>query len=461
MQIPFVIATNKARSSAVNGTRLVNCYAESQPQDSKNQVVLYGTPGTKRLYSLNGWSVLQMIKSGDYVYGVTEQVMFRIDKFGNIDAIGVVVLGGNVDMASNGTDIVAVDGTNGYYYNEKSGNVRPLTGGGWYPANSVTYQDGYFIFNRKDTGQFFISDLLSTNFDPLNFATAEGAPDNTLKVMSDHRELWVWGERTTEVWYNSGNPDFPFERMQGAFIEKGIAAPDTAAKLDNTVFWVGHDRIVYRASGYNPQRISNHAVEYDIATADLSASFAYTYIDEGHSFYVLTIPEIKKTWVFDVSTGLWHERSDLKLGYHSVKCHCYAFNKHFVGRTDVAQVHEMSLSYGTDNGQEIQRLMQSATVHAARRRAQMYSFEIDMENGVGLATGQGRDPQAMLQWSDDGGKTWSNKHWVGIGKIGEYKKRAIWRRLGQFRQRQMRVIISDPVPVVIIAAFAEVRGGRS
>lgn len=458
--IQWATGTGKGRSEGANGSRLINLFAEQLPPDSKNPVVLYGTPGQSLFSSLANFPVFGLMVMDEALYSVTDTSLYSIDTFGVTADIGSVIITDRVSWATNGTDLVFVDGSNGYHYSIAGGLVQ-FSGDGWYPARTVTYQDGYFIFERADTGQFFITNLLSTTLDPLKFATGEAAPDDTLAVLSDHRELWLFGAHSIEVWYNSGDPDFPFERMQGAYIERGCAAALTVTKMDNSVFWLADDGVVYRALGYQPQRISTHAVEFDISDYRWEDAFAYTYSEEGHKFFVLTFPTSDKTWCFDVSTGVWHERSYATYGRHNGNCYARCYDKHLVGDFLTGDIFELDMDVGTDNGEEIKRTAVSPPIHAGRDDVCCYSFEVDMESGVGLTTGQGSDPQAMLQWSDDGGKTWSNEHWTDIGKRGEYLTRVRWRRLGQFRQRQFRLMISDPVPVVMLGAYAEVQRGRS
>lgn len=462
MRIPVQLAlgTNEGRSTAVNGSRLVNLYAEAMPPDSKTPVAIYGTPGTLLFSALTTGPVLGMQVMNDVLYVMTATRLYSVNSVGAATDLGAITLSGRVSTATNGTQLVFVDGTNGYSYTVASG-IAVLNGDGWYASNSVAMQDGYFIFNRAGTGQFFISDLFSVTFDPLKYATAEGAPDDTLAVLSDHRELWLFGEHSIEVWYNSGDPDFTFERMQGAFIEKGIGAAHSAAKIDNSVFWLGEDGIIYRANGYVPQRISTHAVEFSLETGVTSDAFAYAYTEEGHIFYVITFPSKSLTWCYDVSTGMWHERSHITWGRHHSSCYANCYGKHLVGDFQTGLIYSLEMSTYNDNGATLRRELITPQIHAGRKRASMYSFEIDMETGGGLVTGYGSDPLALLSWSDDGGNTWSNEYFAAIGKIGTFLTRVKWNRLGMFRQRQMKMVITDPIPVVIIAASAEVRGGRS
>lgn len=457
-QIPWATASGKGRSSKANGTRLVNLYAEALPPDSKTPVVLYGTPGQCLYCELPTFPVLALCVMSEKLYAATPTKLYLVEPNGYTE-LGDIDFSGRVSCASNGFDVVFVDGKKGYAYNADNG-VSELSGDGWYPANTVAYQDGYFAFNRAGTGQWFISQLVSTEFDAQDFASAEGSPDDTLAVLSDHREMWLFGEHSTEIWYNSGDPDFPFERMQGAFVERGIAASHSAVKMDNSVFWVGDDRIVYRANGYLPGRISTHAVEQSIAEGGIDDAYAFTYSEEGHKFYVLTFPSLKKTWCFDVATGLWHERSHYEWGRHNSNCYAYCYDQHLVGDFQNGRILTLNMDVHKDDSSPIRRVAVSPPMHFGRARATIHSLELDMDSGFGVEFGQGSDPQAMLRWSDDGGKTWSNEHWTTIGKVGEYLTRVKWNRLGMARQRQFEISVSDPVPVTILSAHVEVEGAR-
>lgn len=458
--IKWALGTSAGRSQASSNAVLKNLFAEPVGEDGKAPYVVYGTPGTLRFCPVDGERVHALPKLKARQFVVTNTHFSEIDADGNVTPLGDIDIRNHVSWAENGVHVVFVDGRKGYYYSEATG-LQELSGDGWYPSNSVTFQDNYFIFNRTDTGQFFISRLISVEFDPLDFATAEGAPDDTLAVLSDHRQLWVFGEQSVEFWYNSGDVDFPFARMQGAFIERGILAPATAAKINNVVLWLGDDGKVYLGNSANPQRVSNHALEYHVGRADATDANAYTYTDEGHVFYVLNLPKVNQTWCYDLTTGLWHRRSHVNYGMHNASCYSRAFDRHLLGDAFGGQVLESHLDYYTDGNQQIQRVAESIQFHVNRDRLSCHSVELDMETGHGKAKDEkGQDPQAMLQWSDDGGESWSNEYFAPLGKIGEYLSRVIWRRLGQFRQRTFKVTITEPVKVVILGAFVEVTRDR-
>jgi hypothetical protein len=386
----------------------------------------------------------------------------------------------SMSYLSDGTEssTLFVDGTHMYWFQDDGATSEfgRLTSFGFTEiatATDVTWIDGYFIVNESGTNKFHISDLQSPNFGGLSFASAEGAPDALLAVMDNQRELWLFGERTTEIFVDTGNSDFPFERVQGGFIETGCVAKFSVAKIDGTLFWLGRtdqgQGIVYAAKGSTPQRISTHPIEQSISGyADMSTAVAYTYQQNGHSFYVINFDEA--TWVYDLSTGLWHERAysnGATFERHRAGFHSFApiQSLHLVGDYANAKVYQFGDTVYDDDSNFIARLRSSPHLSSDLNLVFCSKFQLDMETGVGLVSGQGSDPQVILTWSDDGGHTWSDETWTSaggqVGGIGDYKKRVIWRRLGSFRDRVFRVKITDPVKVVLLGAHLDITAGAS
>ena len=323
------------------------------------------------------------------------------------------------------------------------------------------------MFNEPNSQKLWITALLDgTSIDPLEFASTEGSPDGLVAVAANFREVWAFGTNSIEVWYDSGATDFPLQRIQGAFNELGCAAPYSVAKMDNGLFWLGRDRrgegIVYRANGYSGVRISTHAVEWQIQQyGDISDAIAYTYQQDGHSFYVLVFPSANTTWVYDAATQAWHERAGFTDGNftrHRGNCQMAFNNKVVIGDFENGNIYAFDLDDFSDNG-GIQKWLRTwralPTGQNNLRRTAQHTLQLDCESGVGLNLGQGSDPQVMLRFSDDGGHTWSNEHWKSMGKIGEYYKRVMWRRLGmttKLRDRVYEVSGTDPVKIAIMGA---------
>lgn len=455
IQIPLV--ANTAEQDVSGNELLVNVYP-SRSTGGKYPFNLINTPGLAFFLELPTFPVKALHQNGGRAFAVTPTKFYEIFKDGSFIDRGDLNLTGRVSIEDNGTQVVMVDGFRGYYFDSNTNEVSQINDAGFYPASTVTYQDGYFIFDRKDTGQFFISNLLDVTFDPLDFATAEGRPDPLVAVLSDHREVFMFGTKTIEVWYNSGAADFPFERNQGAFIEKGCAAPNTVASQNNTVYFVGSDLMVYQMAGYTPVRISSHAVEKTLKGVDISDAFAYTYQDEGHLFYVLTIPARDLTWCFDISTGAWHIRQSYQFGRHQSNNAIFFDSKTLVGDFQNGRVYQMANNYYTDDGEPVIREFVLPTVNRGREFLTVDSLEFDMSTGVGLTLGQGSDPELRVYFSKDDGNEYSQSFKAGkIGKKGEYLSRAKVNRFGCARQFTFKVEISDPIPVDIGGAWVEVR----
>jgi len=457
MQREIPLAANTSEQDISGNELLVNVYPRAST-GGKYPFNLINTPGLAFFCELPTFPVLGLHNNKGRVFAVTPSKMYEIFKNGTFKELGDVDLKGRVVMDDNGIQVVVVDGFKGFYYDAKTKEVKQITHKAFYPASTVTYQDGYFLFDRKGTGQFFISELLDVDFDPLDFATAEGQPDNLVAILSDHREIFLFGTETIEVWYNSGASDFPFERNQGAFIEKGCGARYSVAKQNNTVYFIGSDLMVYQMTGYTPVRISTHAVEKTLKDVDLSDAFAYTYQDEGHLFYVLTIPSRDITWCYDISTGAWHVRQSYQFGRHQSNNAIFFDSKTLVGDFQNGRIYQMAGNFYTDDGEPVIREFVLPTVNNGREFLTVDSLEFDMGTGVGLIRGQGDDPELRVYFSKDSGKTYSESFKRGrIGKVGEYLTRAKVNRFGAARQFTFKVEISDPIPIDIGGAWVEVR----
>lgn len=337
-------------------------------------------------------------------------------------------------------------------------------------SSQVVTIDGYYIYNQVGSNQFLVSQFGSLDVDALSFASAEGDPDNIVAIIANTRDLILLNERTTEVWSNTGNSDFPFERVQGGFIEKGCLAPLSAAKIEGIVFWLGRDPFgqgqIFAMQGLTPQRISTHAIEQAISSYESpQLATSYTYQKNGHAFYVLNFTET--TWVYDLSTKLWHERAYTNQGVlerHRIDTIGFIpeIDTHVCGDYETRKVYSLSESIYTDAGNEITRLRTLPHVSSSLKLLFCSSLQIDMETGIGLNDeAQGNDPEAMLSFSDDGGHTWSNEKIAKIGKLGNYKTRVIFRRLGSFRDRVFSFKITDPVSVTLLSAEIDLVGGVS
>jgi hypothetical protein len=602
-----------ARSVNAADSRMVNLFPEVVPDGGKEPAFLQRCPGLRLVATVGDGPIRGMWKFGDFLYVASGGKLYRADGNFAVTELGLINGSGPVSMSDNGTQLFVACNPDAFIYNSSTGVFAQITDVDFPGAVTVGYLDGYFVFNEPDSQRFWVTSLNDgTQVDPLDFASAEGNPDNIVSLMVDHREVWLFGNNTIEVWYNAGAADFPLERIQGAFMETGCLAPYSVAKLDNSVFWLGSDArgngIVYRNNGYNAQRVSTHAVEWQIQQYNvLNDAIGYSYQQDGHSFYVLTFPTANATWVFDVATGAWHERAywdGVQYRRHRSNCQANYAGQVLVGDWENGRIYVFDPDVYDDN-KNVQRWLRSwralptgqnnlkRTAHhilqldcesgaiknqtltnqtapfqstngwttnssdttlsvssgillledAAANQSSIYAdfvvqttpgvpiqvqfrFIIDPDNAansnggvrIGSVANGGNyldfsvfadpsvpvdsgnqsfsitpittethitfrnatfklfgptadmqilqlvayentffniDPRVMLRWSDDGGHTWSNEHWASMGKLGEYGKRVIWRRLGmttKLRDRVYEISGTDPVKIAIMGA---------
>jgi len=346
-------------------------------------------------------------------------------------------------------------------------SVLPSTDGAFTGGTNVDIVDNYFVYNRPDTQQFGASSVLSPISPALSFSSKDGAPDDLVTLIVDHREIYLLGESSSEVWVDQGTIPFPFTRIPGTSTQHGIAAAFSVARLGNSFAYLsrnnrGQAQIV-QMNGYVPQRISTHAVENTLANQVVEDATAWTYQLEGHEVYVISFPTLNLTWCYDVASSMWHKwLYTNNLGqYERARGNCCAVfqGQVMVGDYSNGKVYKLDKTNYTDDGQHVRRLRRAPHLVADFQRQYFDELQIQFQPGVGLTTGEGENPQAMLRWSNDGGSTWSNEYWTSIGRIGKYANRAIWRRLGWARDRVYEVSISDPVKAVIVSANLKATAG--
>lgn len=467
MRVPFGTQSYKLSSLPVSAQQIINMYVENEPAGSKDPTPIYSCPGLVAFATCGTGPIRGMWNMGGILYVVSGGFLYSVSSAGVSTLLGGTITDtGNVSMSDNGAQLCIVNGTNGYIYSVTSG-FQLITDPNFNPAGTVTFFDNYFVFSHTDTNQFFISESLDgTTYSALAFASAEVNPDLVLAVVNQQENLLIFGQETIETWYDSGDVNFPFNRYDGATIERGCAAPLSIIKEDNSVFFLGDDLIFYRLNGVVPVRISTHAIEQTwgkyITQADCT-TFSLTW--NGHKWIVVTFPSGNATWVYDIATNLWHERVSFNTTGYSMQrwrgnTHCPIYNKQMIGDAFTGQIGYLDDSTFTEYDNLMQAYVVSPIVHSDRKRVFAQRFELDVESGVGLTSGQGSDPQIMLDWSDDGGRIFSSiQPWQSIGKIGAYTQRLRWLRLGQFRNRVYRVTISDPVRRNIIANNMDVKVG--
>jgi len=459
MTVPFV-------ADAYRGNPPINYFPAA---DADRGVIMFGSPGLKEMVTpLADVPVREMRNCGAYLYTLCGNTAYSLDSHLTATELGNVTnASGNAWIEYNGDQVAFCDGEDLFTYTESTATWAQVTDADLPTGNILylTYQDGYGIFSPADTHQFWLTDALDfTSITALNFASAEAAADHLIAGKSHYRELWLGGPNTTEIWENTGASTFAFERV--TILEQGLGAAKSYAIGDNVIYWLAHNGQVMAAVGYQPVIISTRKMEQEVqGYSTIADAIGFIYVDEGHTFYQITFPTANTTWVYDAATKAWHKRTSFiypdvtTQGRHRANCYARFANKHLVGDYLNGKIYEMSRNYYDDDGEELIATLESGEVRKDPTNPQSIEgqliqwpgLQIYFEHGTGLESGQGSDPQAMLTYSNNGGRTWGPEIWADMGQIGEYGVRSLWRQMGSSFSRIFKLSVSDPVNRNIIS----------
>jgi Phage stabilisation protein len=474
VKVPLNGGVYTARSIIASAQRCLNLYPEKMPKEEGElvEVTDYPTPGlaeafvppamgpARGQYFCGADSLLYYVV-GDQLYSLNEGLVGT--------TLGTLLTtSGPVKMVDNRTYLVIVDGSYGYTWKlDGTEALTQIVDPAFYPASFVDYLDTFVLF-ADSTGNIFRSTLSNTitPMDPTYFAAKVAAPDNLMGLAVNHREILLIGQKTTELWSNVGASQFPFQSTPGVFFQHGTIAKFSIASDDLTTYFLGQNQngqcMVMSVAGYKVQRISVHAIEQEIQQySRVDDAIAFCYQQDGHMFYVLTFPTANVTWVFDATTGLWHERcwidDDGKENRIRTVTGGAAWGRVYGGDWQNGTLYEISMEIFTDNGQPIKRLRSFPHLSNEGKVTEFLSFMADMETGTDLS-----DFEAVvtLRWSDDRGVTFGNGIEQSIGELGNYNRWAIWRKLGTARDRIFEISWSVPAKTALNGAFVEVRPGK-
>jgi hypothetical protein len=433
----------------------------------------YPTPGLRLLAEPPvagvGRGVYKASNGGLYV--CVAQKLYYVDPSYNWTLLGSLSSGATtpVSMADNQTTLVLVDGSAaGYTVTLATNAFASIVDAAFYGGDTVQFQDTFFVLNNPGNGQFYVGPSNAvTPFNPLAFASKIGASDRLVTIGIVHRELWLIGEQTSEVWINSGGNPVPFELMNGAFIQHGCAAKYSVAQMGDALFWLSQDKqggnVVLKGQGYQAERISTHAIEVAIASyAVKSDAIGYTYQQEGHQFYVLTFPTADKTWCFDLVTGEWHERVWLDTNgnehRHRGIAAAYCYGENIVQDWQTGALYAFDLNVYTDNGTNIIRRRGFPHMVSGANRVVYSVFIADME--VGRVAGATPSPLS-LRYSDTRGVTWSDPIRDDLGAGGDFLHSIQFTRLGMARDRVFELFWSGDVRTALLGAFVDAKVMKS
>jgi len=566
MRIPLLGGAYTTRSLVASAQEAINLYSENNPPDGQPSVpaTSYPTPGLALLAEPPYIEAMRQAyrASNGILYVVIGPNVYLVSNTFAFTLLGTIPDNTTpVWFSDNGQVIVLVDGSAvGYAIDMTSNAFGVITDPAFYGGTSASYQDTFFIFNRIDTAQFYISlsnvtydmltgtvgavyegsiisggtlygsgsytnvpltggagtgaqasitvtggivtsvtitaqgqnylvgDVLSASnanlggtgsgfsysvdnvhgaaFDPLDIAAKTGSADNIVAAPTVHGELWLIGELTTEVWYDAGAADFAYQRIQGAFVDHGCAAPYSIASVDISLLWLSQDRqgncIVVMTEGYQVRRVSVHALEQEWQQySDISDAIGYVHQIEGHAFYVLTFPTADKTYCFDLSSGQWHRRASIDgngvLHRHRSNCFAFAYGYNLVGDYQNGNLYNLTNSVFTDNGVDIPRIRTFPHLIEDGKRVIYDGFQADLATGQIVGGTTANPPQISLRWSDDKGFSYGNRVMQSMGATGQYLTSPQWNRLGMGRDRVFELSWSVNADTALSGCFVRFR----
>jgi hypothetical protein len=438
MRFGFVGPSYRSQSVNADCQTCMNLYVESvESGQGKGPLVFLQTPGLNKLYDLGAAGVRGEITAQGRTFAVAGTVLWELlppnSKAGDagtdrINRGAVVSDGQPVSMASGPTQVLIASAGNLYCFQLVAGTTTTGTGailaansltqipnynnstgyGLLGPVSQAIYSDSFFTVLIVNSNQVQTSNSFDgSSFQGVTETQVSVFADNIVAIFMNARYPWVFGPKGIQPYYPSGNFPFPYDIVQGAYIEQGLAAPFSVAKLDNSIFWIGSDErgngIVWRANGYTPQRVSTHAIEYALGTyATIADAVCFAYQDQGHTFYVMNFPTAQKTWVYDCATQMWHERGfwstaggNGKFLMSRAGCHTFNFGIHLVGDPTTGAVYQQAVNIYSDFGNPIRRLRRAPHISNEQALISHTELQLDVEVGLGPTFQGAADPTVI------------------------------------------------------------------
>lgn len=458
-------STYKSRSLPLSAQVTQGFYPELvDSQTAKSKFVLHSFPGMKLFGTAVGTDRGSFEHLG-IVYRVLSTTLYSVNNSGVHTSLGTIAGTARCIFDGIGSNVVIANGS-GLVYQWDGASVTEITDVDLETPNSVSHLNNQIIYDG-DGGRFATSDVGdATSINGLNYATAESNADDLKRVYVFQQLLYLMGDKTIEPWYNSGVGNPPFDRVEGGIIPIGLMALYSPSHNDRYLYFLGDDNEIYRIVSTNVEKVSTIAISREIAGfSQVEDAIGYCFSIEGQNFYKLTFPSMDTTFCYAESSNQWFNLSSgTEGGRHRANSLVYAYRRNLIGDVDSGNLYEWDIDTYTDSGNSIIRIRDTGPITgellgAPGRRIEMDRFELIMETGTGVLSGQGSDPVIMLQTSDDGGKTFSTEIWGKVGPLGQFQYRVEWTALGSFFERIIRIKTSDPVFYTIHSANADLRAG--
>lgn len=472
--VPLFGSGIASKSFVVTRQRRLNVYFERREDKDKTAVAVYGTPGMASA----GFTLPTPAGLPPRGMFGTQQVLYLV-AYSTFLELGIQVpqttaffrgtlatTTGLVSMANSATQVVITDGTKGYLYTPAILTFTPIAASFPNGAKTVTFVASFFVAEQPGSQQFWISNANDgSTWNALAFASASSFASNILAVDNNAGNLVLFCEQHMEFWQNVGTTPQPFAPILSAANEYGLAAIFSRAHVDQSIIFLAQTREgevqFVQLRGFSVKNITDPdigAIVNGFTTVFDATAMSYE-VDE-HKFYQITFPIENRSFMFDCSTGIWSEMqtgANVLPTRHLANLSAYYAGNRYFSDSVSSTIYTMDRNRYDDNGDVIVRELITRHVLSGFNRIRISSLYLDMETGVGLQTGQGANPQVMLQYSKDNGRTWSAERWASSGLVGNYIARVMWRRFGSTRDATFRIRMTDPVKFVITEGAMRIR----
>lgn len=469
----------KSNSLPLSSESLTNMYLKIYAKGdtkARNQIAIFGCAGLRDLLTFDTFApVYGTATMGVYLYAMVGSTLYQVDSNFVATNKGTIPLTPNkvrMSVNNNGNELVILTSSGrSWVFDEDADTLTEITDGDYQLSSDVASIDGYTVFSKLNSDQFFPSAIRdATSYDPSDFQTAEAEPDKLVGIRKFQAGLWAFGEKTLEFYQNvGGNPIF--QRAGGTNRGIGCYTRDSIAQTDDgkSIFWLGSDRRIYIGSGYQYESISTDPLHEELETysdLDLENAEAFCYTTEGHDFYTITFPDKERTFSYDVDTGLWHlresfdEETSTTTRWRAKNIIDFA-GRRIVGDYIEGKLYYLDNTYYKEADNPLIAKIISSPLFNNLIRTSINSLWLDMETGVGTTTGQGNDPELIFQSSDDGGRTYSNEQFVKIGELGKYREVVKITSIGQSDNYTFKIKISDPIKRRIYSGYIQYEEGQS
>lgn len=401
---------------------------------------------------------------GDLLYTLVGNTLRRTTENGTSTTCGTIPGGERVRMVANSDGNFTVwRPFNNTAYQVVSNVVTQITDPQFSSgAASPIFLDGYLVYRRPDTDQFFNSGLNAFTFNGLDIASAEGKPGKLIGMHAENREIILAKADSMELWYNAANsPGSPFSRSPNGFLEIGCGAGDSIGSQDNSPFWLANDLTIRRLSGVTAERVSQHGIDAILARMSVADAYTVPYFHDGHLCIAFVFPFAARTCVYDCTTKQWHERDSL--GYGAWRPHQIVKawgNRQYVVDRVSGKIGVLNPDTFEEFGEPQRVRWTYQPVYAEGNRAVHKRLGLAMNVGMGLTTGQGSNPLATLYMSDDGGNVFRTHTQQELGREGKYQTRVDWWKLGLSNNRVYSIGVTDPVKLFTFDTQLDAEGAR-